>query len=267
MDVFGSDALIGDYRLSDHGLILSTFNYTDSYDLGISSATQEVYLGKNPKPVYLGSKPNGKLELTMTVMHNECLTNRLSFTINECREIVGRLTGFQGYKKLYINKPRFLENLYYNVKVNSIEYEKSGDNIIGIRFNMECDSPFAWVEDEIMFETENDLETIIINNNSDLFYDYNYPTIIIESESDIEGFEIINNTDNGRTTMIDKICAGEVITINSQLGKITSSLNTNFSETFNYKFPQLVRGDNEIVVSHPVTITCQLVLPRKIGVL
>lgn len=267
MDVFGYDALIGNYRLSDHGLMLATFSYSDTYPIGLGYETNRVFLGTNPKSVYLGSKPNSVLEITMTVIQNELVTHKVDFSINECREIIGRITGYQGYKKLYLNDEKNLENVYYNVIVNNCEYEKSGDRIVGIRFNMECDSMFCWVDDEIEYVTSGNDETIHVKNNSDLFYEYNYPVMILSSDQDVDGLEITNLSDNGRSTMIDHVVGGEVITIDSGLSKITSTIGTNFSEIFNYKFPRLIRGYNEILVSYPMHVTCKLTLPRKMGVL
>ena len=267
MDVFGSDALIGDYRLSDHGLMLCTFNYQDVYELGYTVEPTKYFLGKNPKPLYVGSKPNGVLELTLTVIQNECMTGKNFFTTNECREILGKLTGYQGYKRMYVNKQFVFENLYYNVHVTNAEYEKSGDKVVGIRFTMECDSPFAWVDYERNCETTEANQVIHMMNNSDLFYDYTLPVMVIKSDSDIEVLDIKNVTDNNRTTRIEGIHANEIITIDSTLGKITSTMNTNFSEKFNYKFPKLVHGDNQMFISQPLHVTYKLVLPRKIGVM
>ena len=267
MDVFGSDALIGNYRLSDHGLMLATFNYQDSYGLGFGMDVNKEYVGRNAKPRYYGSKPNSVLELTLTIIQNECMTRKSYFTEQECREILGRLTGFQGYKRMYVSKQNFMENLYYNVHVTDAEFEKSGDFVVGIILTMECDSPFAWVDVEYEFETNSNNQTIHVMNNSDLFYDYVNPVMIIKSDSDIDGLEIKNVTDNNRNTIIDHVNADEIITIDSNYDKITSTLGTNFSEIFNYKFPKLAHGYNEIVISHPMRVIYKMVLPRKVGVM
>lgn len=267
MDVFGKDALIGDYRLSDHGLMLATFNYEDAYNLGMTMETKEEFLGKNPVPTYLGSTYNSKLQPKITVIQNERITNKNYFTVNEVREILGRLTGFQGYKKMQVYSTELLENLYYMVRVADVDYELSGGKVVGIVLTMECESQFAWIDDE--YEdviTENDT-IMYLDNNSDLRYDYTLPIVTITSENLITDFSIINVTDNDRETHIDEIKAGEVVTINSPLSKITSSMNTNYSETFNYIFPKLVAGVNELCISHPVTINFKMKLPRKVGFL
>ena len=168
---------------------------------------------------------------------------------------------------MQINAPGMLENLYYMVRITDVEFEESAGKIVGIRFPMECDSQFAWIDDEYMDEIPANDTVLTINNNSDDRYDYLKPIIEITSADAISDFEIINLTDNNRITHIDEIRAGETVTIDSTISKITSSMNTNYSETFNYTFPRLVHGDNNLQISHPVTIDIKMKLPRKVGFL
>jgi phage-related protein len=267
MDVFGKDALIGDYRLSDHGLTLCTFNYEDNYDLGVTHNTEEAFLGRNPVPVYLGSKYSSKLMPTFTVMQKECVTGRRNFTVNEIREILGRLTGYQGYKKFYLYKDEVLENMYYNVHVIDASFEKAGEDIVAITFSAECDSQFAWVDESITYENGSIEETIRLQVNSDDKYNYLLPTVVITPDCGINSFSIINVTDNNREVVIDNVSSGEVITMDSKHNIITSTIPRNFSEDFNYKFIRLLSGENELQISGPCSITFNMSLPRKVGVL
>ena len=268
MDVFGTDALIGDYRLSDHGLMLVTFNFEDTRGLGTGMTTSEQFLGRNARPVYLGSAFNSKLSLTATIMQNWNVTGKTYFTTQEIREILGRLTGFQGYKKMYVYSPGDEEDLYYNVRVDDdVEYEMSGDKVVGIRIPLSCDSQFAWTEVELDRVTSESDEMFSILNTSDDRYGYLFPVIRITSDSAIPSLTITNLTDNERATMIENVSAGDVITIDSRLNKITSVMHANFSETFNYKFPRLVYGTNEIQVSNPITLHFSMTIPRKVGMI
>lgn len=268
MDVFGADALIGDYRLSDHGLMLVTFNFEETRNIGTAMSTNEQFLGKNARPVYLGSSFNSKLRLTATVMQDWRVTGKTHFTVQEIREILGRLTGFQGYKKMYVYSPSNTENMYYNVRVDDdVEYEMSGDKVVAIKLPFDCDSQFAWVDCEMEYTTTENDSILYINNTSDEYYDYLKPIITITSENAVNGFTMTNLTDNDRETEINEVKAGETITIDSRLNKITSSMNTNFSEIFNYKFPRLVVCANNIQVSHPVTIRFNMTIPRKVGMI
>ena len=75
MNIFGLDAIIGDFQLSNYGLILSSFENTDSSDeeLGMNHDTIEEYIGQKPVPVYLGSSFHSKLQPTAKVLSPPCI--------------------------------------------------------------------------------------------------------------------------------------------------------------------------------------------------
>ena len=54
MNVFGKDMLIGDFKLSDYGLFLGTFETDANYEdeLNNDFETIETYIGHNPIPMY-----------------------------------------------------------------------------------------------------------------------------------------------------------------------------------------------------------------------
>ena len=57
IEIFGLDAIIGDFQLSNYGLILASFEGSNSSDeeVGMNHNTIEEYIGYNPTPIYLGS--------------------------------------------------------------------------------------------------------------------------------------------------------------------------------------------------------------------
>ena len=116
MNIFGLDAIIGDFQLSNYGLILSSFENTDSSDeeLGMNHDTIEEYIGQKPVPVYLGSSFHSKLKPTATLIKdpNANINVNKYFTEHECREILRQLTGFWGYKRMQIFSYEFDELLF-----------------------------------------------------------------------------------------------------------------------------------------------------------
>lgn len=267
MDVFGFDAVLGDYRLSDYGLMLATFNFEDSYDIGLGMEVNEEYVADNPKPVYLGSKYNSKLTPTITIIKNEKITHNPYFEIDEYRDVLKNFTGFKGYKKFYIYHPGFIEDVYFNLIVTGAAMEKSGGKVVGIRLNAECDSSYGWVDDIESFTTSSTNECITINNESDDFNNYLYPKIIISSISDITNYTLTNLMENNRETIINSVEANDEITIDSINDVILSSSGNNLVNKFNYMFPRLIPGMNDFMVSHPSTIIVEKSLPRKVGML
>ena len=57
INIFGSDAIIGNFQLSNYGLILASFDSSGSNEeeLGMNHITIENYIGHDPIPKFLGS--------------------------------------------------------------------------------------------------------------------------------------------------------------------------------------------------------------------
>ena len=55
MDIYGKDIIIGDFRASDFGLMLSSFDYDEKTEneMGNDISIAEQFIGRNPVPVYL----------------------------------------------------------------------------------------------------------------------------------------------------------------------------------------------------------------------
>ena len=72
LDVFGRDFILGNFRASDYGLILATFenNGVSDNNIGMSTDTSEVFVGTNPIPIYSGDRHNEKLRPTITLCRN-----------------------------------------------------------------------------------------------------------------------------------------------------------------------------------------------------
>lgn len=280
MDVFGKDAVIGDFRLSDYGFVLGSFSYdNEDIDLGMENETTETFIGNNHVPVYLGSKTTGKLKPRLTIIQNECVTDRIYFTLNECRMITSKLIGNQGYKKLYIEDDKGNETVFYNIRFNSAHYEKSYDKVIGITFEGECDSQFAWT-DEITqkFITTEKYEHISIYNDSDDLYNYLLPKVNIHITDETlaretESLTIRNINENRDTIMeikYDMFNNLKDFEMDSKKNILRYRKNdlvfleSNY-EGFNMNFIRLVPGDNHFTVSLPCEIVFKYSLPRKVG--
>lgn len=150
MEIFAEDVIIGDFKLSDYGLILASFNNNSetTEDIGMDHETIEEYIGHVPKPIFLGSQYSSKLKPTLTIVKNPCVYNDLHFTEHECREILRKLTGHHGYTKMKIIQEHIDDEIFYNVRTVSVNYQKVMGKVSGIIFSMECDSQFAWTREK-----------------------------------------------------------------------------------------------------------------------
>ena len=267
MNLFGEDMIIGNFKLSDYGLVLASFEDSSNTedDLGMNHDTIEEYIGENPVPVYIGAKYSEKLRPTATIIKNPCIMQDLYFTEHECRTILRELTGFYGYKKMQIYSNEMNEMLYFNVRINSVQYKKVAGKITGIIFEMECDSQFAWSK-EFNYTYKVSVGTILsFYNISDDLNNYLKPTVKITAFSNIEQLEIVNLTDNNWTTVLKNISANEVIIMDSKNEILESSLDRLVLNDFNMHFIRFVSGINKIQVNSDVMLNISFVYPRKVG--
>ena len=269
MELFAKDAVIGDFKLSDYGLMLASFDsgsINTEEVLGMDSEAIEEFISDNPVPVYLGYKHNNKLKPTMTIVKNVNIDKRDYFTEHECREVLRQLTGYHGYRTMQIQCYELDELLFFNIRVISVSYRKIKGKVCGIILECECDSQFAWSKDYNYAFNVTGENNLILHNTSDDLYHYLLPIVTIKSENAISELIIKNITDNNWTTVLRNIQAGEVITIDSKHEIITSSnKNRLISNDFNMHFIRLISGRNEFEVNENIKITFNYKVPRKVG--
>ena len=89
MNLFGEDMVIGDFRLSEHGLILASFDDESETedDLGMNYDTVEEYISSNSVPVFIDAKYSEKLRPVATLIKDPCLLSSEDSKLRriECR--------------------------------------------------------------------------------------------------------------------------------------------------------------------------------------
>lgn len=268
MNIFGKDMIIGDFKLSNYGLMLGAFDFGDEEELGMDYEVIEEFIGNNPVPKYLGAKYTSKLMPTATIIKNPCFDKNEFFTEHECREVLRQLTGFRGYKLMQILLDEVDDLYYFYVRVQNATYKKINGKVVGIILSMECDSQFAWSKEyEYTYEASPDKNVVLINISDDL-YNYLLPHVTIIPNSNISNLEITNITDNNWATTIKNISSKEIITMDSK-NQILQSSNPNriILNDFNLHFIRFVSGRNELSVNENCTIIFKFRVPRKVGFL
>lgn len=271
MNLFGKDVIIGNFKFSDHGLMLASFDNPDEEEeLGMDYETTEEFIGNNPVPVYLGSKYSNKLTFTMSIIKDICHVNyngeEQYFSEHDCREILRELTGFRGYKEMQVLKDEVDELYYFNVRTNKVSYKKINGKVVGILLEMECDSQFAWSKEYLYtYELTPDKKMVFVNISDDL-NNYLLPEITIVPKNDISKLDIINITDNNWTSTLKNISSNEIITMDSknQILKTTKPDRIILND-FNLHFIRFVSGRNELTVNEDCTIKLKFRVPRKVG--
>lgn len=270
IELISSDLILGDFRISDYGLIVGSFSYSGESedDIGMSISTIEEFIGYNPKPVYLGQKYNDKIKLQITIIKNPSvhLYNKLYFNEKDCRWILRTLTGIRGYQwlKLIVQDPD--EDLLYKARIINVSYKRIGGYVTGIILNMECDSCFAWSKEYNITVNAKANQHFYIFNNTDDLNNYVYPFVSILSSSS-DTLSIINISDNNWTSEIKNVKPKERITLDSQCQIISSNLSHELLlDDFNLGWFRLIPDKNEYVSNTDITISMRFRVPRKVGV-
>ncbi|MFG6356678.1 MAG: hypothetical protein K1W26_07645 [Acetatifactor sp.] len=268
MEIFAEDAIIGDFKLSDYGYLLASFgsNSESTEDLGMDHDTVEEYIGRNPTPIFLGSQYSSKLKPTLTIVKNPCVHKLPDFTEHECRDILRRLTGNRGYRRMQILHSSIDEELFYNVRTVSVNYQKVAGKIVGVILNLECDSQFAWTkETDITIPARQDKPFNLYISTDDLS-SYVYPVVTVRASSPLASISLRNISDNNWETVIKHLFENEVITIDSRRQIIFSSRKDRMiANDFNMRFPRFIPDKNTYITDQDISIQFKYSLPRKAG--
>lgn len=270
MEVFGNDLILGEFRLSDHGMMLASFEYDGSSDdsLGMTRTTIEEFLGDNPIPVYLGDKYTDKLRPQITIVKNPCMysDDKMPFSEKDCRNIFRTMTGIRGYQWMKVVNDSDEDDIWFRAKINDVSVKRINGVVYGIILSMECDSCFGWSN-----ETNIDLnfsanKSIKIYSNTDDLYNYIYPIVKITAKSN-GTLQLRNITDN-QITEIKNVKANETITIDSKKEIISSSMPHNLLlNDFNLKWVKLLPDENEYITNQNARVIFSYRVPRKVVIL
>lgn len=206
--------------------------------------TQQVY--RRVKPYFYGVQQTPVLEFDLSFATCNPICAETQALIQKW------LLGQQTYKKLRICQPDYQE-VYFNCILTEPRFNCVGNFAYSIVCRVICDSPFAWEEPRTIRKTNTESEiTFNINNTSDL-NDYVLPLCTFTLGNPASGFEISNHSlqyANGQfeTFSVTNLSPNETITVNSDLGMLTSSLGINRYKNSTGTFLKLKPYMNEIAL-------------------
>lgn len=269
MEVFGNDLILGNFRLSDYGLMLASFTCDGESedDIGYSMSTIETFVGNSPIPIYLGEKHSDKLKPSITICKNPCLYSgkKMSFSEKDCRELLRILTGFRGYQWMKIISDDEDNDIWFRCKINKISYKKVSGDVVGLIFEMECDSYYGYSVENIIRVNAKANKPFYIFNNTDDLQNYVFPRTIITPSDDCD-LQLLNKTENWATE-IKNVKANEKICIDSKNEILSSSVNhSHILNDFNLQWTRLLPNKNEYVLNVDATVEFIFRTPRKVGI-
>ena len=228
------------------------------------SSNVELYvenLYRKSKNYLLGAKQSPALEFDVS------FNSPREITSPDVGHIQSWLFGHNQYKKLQILQSD-MQDVYFNCFLTEPRVNKVGNIIRGIKAKVICDSPFAWTfpRTKTYSFTDADVnQTVNFFNLSD-DNDYNYPSLVITTNEFGGDFNISLTQDNSRLFEFTGLTPNETVTINNELGTISSSTSLKRLSNFNKNWFRLVRGLNTITFTgslSQVDMTYQFA--RKVG--
>lgn len=271
MEISGKDLILGNFRLSDYGLMLASFDSdsTSEDSLGLAGTTIEEYIGNNPIPVYLDDKYTEKLYPVFTVIRNPSVwsEDNLYFSEKDCRSLLRQLSVIRDYQWLKVENYDMDGDIWFRAKITNISCKKTAGRIIGFIFEMECDSCYGWSpENNITIHAMADTPFYIFNNTDELCQ-YVKPVVTVTPTASCT-LQLTNISDHW-TTELKNVTENEKITIDSKNEILSTTLPQHdlLLNDFNLKWIRLLPEKNTYSINVDSTVTFQFRVPRKVGFL
>ena len=177
------------------------------------------------------------------------------------------LFGHATYKKLQIMQPD-LQDMYFNCILSSPQVFKSGNMIKGFSCRVICDSPFGWAFPKVSTYTytssQNNLALLFMNLSNDNYY--LFPTVQITMNSFGGSFSITNTSDGSRIFGFTALSPNEIITVNNDLGIVTSSTGFKRLANFNKNWLRFKKGANSLLINgQAASLRLTYSFAKKIG--
>lgn len=219
--------------------------YTDSYD-----GTRQTFYG-------------AKYDTVATPQITVIKQDGTDFGIDDNRKALRWLTGSRQatWMDFYIG-----DEVKYRLlgRVKSVSQYKMDARIVGLIITFESVSPYGYSSLQTVTKAVSGSTTMTIKCDSDEMYSYVYMNTIYQNNASRVNLKIDNKT-TGDITTVNNIAGGEDITISNNMMITSDNPKKTFGSTFNFVYPRLAPGDNNITVTGNGTITFQYVAPVKLG--
>jgi hypothetical protein len=246
---------------SEHGVLLCKFSdesSSSSNDETATITTSKTYASDIFHLVNVDYEEPLKFSITL------CKADGTYFTSDEQRENKKWLCRTDGYHWLHVDQ----EDMYdirYNALISFAEMKDIGGKNGGMKFNVQCSSPFSYSFDKTIIKTcsNNTLDFNLYNDSDFSGADkIIYPNIKIVSN--ISGDIQISNTTTGDIMKFTNCSIGETITLSDAEIPSTTSDRV-IIDSWNYGSIGLIDGINSITINGNCTVTFTYSCPRRVG--
>lgn len=188
--------------------------------------------------------------------------DKSEFSVTNVRDCLRWLTGTMQSSPLELLVGGTLQYTFIG-RISNVWNYKMDSRIIGLILEFTSNSPFAFSPKQTITQTISKSKNISINCPSDDLCSYVYMQTKYKNTSGTT-LKIKNNTTEEETT-VSGLSTNETVTIDSNLMITSSNTSKSFGNTFNFVFPRLISGINDISITGNGTITFEYIYPIKIG--
>lgn len=181
----------------------------------------------------------------------------------EMQKIASWLTGHRDYKWLQIVQDD-LGSVRYRCYITDLKAVEVSSMHWGFECTVTCDSPYGYLApQEYVYEVDGSLEVTLHSYSSS--NDPYFPAVSVQS-LDGDSMSIKNLTDSNREFSLNGIPTGSgTINLDAEHGILSCESGVNLYPYCNFKFPRLLRGDNELVLTGTGTFIFQCEFPVNVG--
>ena len=221
----------------------------------------ENYVYKRKSPFFYGVKYTSKLQFPISFFSpDEIDAQTFSYLQNW-------LFGQLNYKNFVLIQPD-MDSFYLRVIFTEPNVIRAGNIIYGLQGTCIMDSQFAYTYPKTTIYNYTSVPSgsqIVINNDSH-YAGYLYPEMTFRMSASGSALSIINTSDNNREFLFSGLSPNEVITINNDLGIVTSSLLIPRLSVFNKHFLRFAPGINILSVTGGISqMTLTYQFARRLG--
>lgn len=149
-------------------------------------------------------------------------------------------------------------------RVKSVAQYKMDARVVGLILTFESVSPYGYSSLQTINQSVAGIKTISISCDSDELYSY-VPVNTIFKNTKSNGSLTIKNTTTNEITQVTDLSANEIVSMSDNLVITSDNTAKTFGDTFNFVFPRLAAGNNQLEIFGTGDITFQYITPVKLG--
>ena len=242
------------------GLVVSHLDDSDTGEVETFMSMDPVYTDNylGSRRIDYGARYNSVAVFNITVIKQ----SGGDFSVHDVRECLKWLTGAQSNSNLDLLIDDEVKYSFTGRFTNASHY-KLDARTIGLILEFTSIAPWAYSAPQIVEQTVTGTETLSIDCDTDDLYSHVYmKTTYTNTGGDSV---VIQNSTIGDSTEIKKLAVNEAVTLDNNMMITSDKSERIFGNDFNFTFPRLQAGTNEIIITGTGDIKFEYIVPVKLG--